>query len=160
MNEPSPYATPESDVAPAIDAVLPRKALVPTWIKVFGWIFVVMGGLMPIMVIFSIATDTPISLALFGLRYNGPGLNGWALFLAGLYMFLAITAFGLLFEKDWGLDACIANGIIGACVCIYAMILTGPSNIRLELLIQLFYLRRLFIIRPQWRTSPSSQEVH
>ena len=160
MNEPSPYATPESDVAPAIDAVLPRKALVPRWIKVFAWIFVVMGGFMPIMVIFSIVTDTPISLALFGLRYSGPGLDGWALFLAGLYMFLAITAFGLLFEKDWGLDACIANGFIGIGVCIVAMVLTGFSSLRLEILIQLFYLRRLFIIRPQWQTSPSSQEMH
>lgn len=159
MTDQSPYTTPEAEVATTKFGALTRNMLVPKWIKVFGWIFVVLAALMPILMIFAMATGQPTELSLFGLSYYGPPMSGWALLIAGLYVFLGVSAFGLLIGYDWGLDACIANGLVGAAVCIIVMVMSGFSNIRLELIIQLFYLHRLFAIRPRWRSAPASNQL-
>lgn len=137
-----------------------RSKLVPTWIKVIGWIFVALG-FVSFLAIFPLifGVDVDVSLNLFGLVYDGANFNTDFVLVSGLYLYFAVSAFGLLKGKDWGLSACIANGYIGIAVCIYVMISglsNGYINIRLEPIIQLFYLWRLYKIRPQWNQLPET----
>ena len=71
----NPYSSPESNVE--VDALsgADRSALIPVWIKVFGWLFIVTSAATPLYLGWSLATGGAVSMALFGLTYVGPATN-------------------------------------------------------------------------------------
>ena len=98
-------------------------------------------------------------LELFGFSYVGPALSLYALAMFVLNLFMGITAYGLIFRKDWGVNGCLANGYIGLALCVISMVLSGGTNIRLEPVFQLFYLRRLHKIQREWDEASPKTEV-
>lgn len=147
----NPYETPTSDLSSPVPEVLSRKGMVPLWIKIFGWIFIALAVLsIPIMV-WAVAAGQPVSFQLFGLNYAGPALKPGAFAMVALNLFMGITAYGLIFRKDWGVVGAMSNGYVGLAICVITMIISGGTNIRVEPIIQLFYLRRLQKIQGQWK---------
>ncbi|MDM3871896.1 hypothetical protein QSV34_11090 [Porticoccus sp. W117] len=160
MDTENPYQPPSADTTTpthtAEDITSVRKKLVPKWIKIFGWLFMVFGALMPLLVAASLLLQEPLQLGLFGLNYNGPATHPAAILMASLIIALAIAAFGLLFAKGWGVKVCLALGYLCSAICLFTMvhnIMSGHLMLRLELVVLFFYLRRLHRIAPLWQPS-------
>jgi hypothetical protein len=140
-----------------------RKKLVPFWIKVFGWIFIVMGIAVPILPIVVQILGQPATYEIFGLRHVGSPFHPMALVISVIILSLSVSAYGLLFGKKWGLNACLATGYGGLIICIGTMIYSLAAlhvlTIRLELLAQIPYLLKLHKLRPLWNGNESSTSI-
>jgi len=157
MENTGPYRPPASELSAPIPLALTphdRRALVPTWIKVFGWLFIIMGAtLLPMGVVFELL-GLAVSYSMFGLSFVGSPLHPTAIFISSIIMALAVSAYGLLFGRSWGLRACLVTGYAGLVICVvsmcYGMFFMGDFTIRLEPLVQIPYLIRLHRMKPQW----------
>ncbi|WP_435247343.1 hypothetical protein ACMAZD_11635 [Vibrio sp. nBUS_14] len=139
-----------------MNVVESRLKLLPMWIKVIGWIFIVLGVVSSLAIITKvIGIEAEFSLEIFGLIYDGSQSNALFSLVTGLYLFFSISAYGLVRGKNWGLSACIVNGYIGIVVCLFVTISSFSSeyiNLRLEPIIQVIYLWKLHKIKDQWST--------
>lgn len=130
-----------------------RRDLLPLWIKIFTWIFLVLG---PLVIAAAILTllGRPTSFMLYG-------LNAWVLFslegilLVLLYQLKAVVAFGLWFEKDWAVRWAEVDGFIGIFICLFFLLVLpfigGGVRLRVELLFLIPYTLRMKEIRETWR---------
>ena len=136
------------------DAEKLRKKLVPLWIKIFGWLFIVMGISLPLLPIVTTFMHRPAAYMIFGLQYQGSPFHPMALFISAIILSLAVSAYGLLFGKPWGLNACLVTGYGGIAICLltmaYSIFALSTLTIRLELVLQIPYLLKLRRIRPFW----------
>ena len=136
------------------DKSLARKALIPLWIKIFGWLFIVMGALVPFLFIGSLIFGFSASYTMFGLEYEGNAMALMPLVIAAVIFVNGLCAYGLLFGKDWGLNACIVFGYIGLALTVgtmvFEMIFSGSMMIRLEPIIQIPYLVKLHRLKAHW----------
>lgn len=159
----NPYHPPASDLdieLPIVDIRRHRKQLVPKWIKVFGWFFIVLGVVAPLGYISSLATGADAQFSLFGLAVHGNELTLKALFIMLLFISFGISAYGLLFGRDWGLNLCFVTGYLGLAVSVLVTIIglsSGMVMIRLEPLIQVPYLIKLHKIKPEWSRQHQAQ---
>lgn len=155
MTEPNPYAPPGAPVAdrPQATGAPSRRQLVPLWIKVFGWLIMLLGVAMPFTIVACLITGLPMTVSFLGLGHHGLPWHPMALLVMALALMHAVAAYGLLFGKDWGVQACMAVGFIGVLACLGGMgysLLQGQLNLRLELVLQALFLRKLDKIRPLW----------
>ncbi len=133
-----------------------RKALIPRWIKIFGWLFIVMGTIVPFTYIGSLIFGFSASYTIFGLEYEGNAMALMPLIISIVMLINGLCAFGLLFGKDWGLRACIVFGYLGVALCLgtmlFELIFSSHSNviIRLEIIFQIPYLMKLHKIKAHW----------
>ena len=132
------------------------RKLLPVWIKVFIWLFMITGALVPFIFLFGFA-GWSFQVALYGLESNTP-LNTIGVAVSALFLLKGIAAFALWMEKDWAIVFAIVDAIIGIAVCVFVMLIY-PSiynmegfnlNIRLELLLLIPYLLKLQKIKPSW----------
>lgn len=94
------------------------------------------------------------NISLFGLETNDP-LSTLGLFLVFIMLFKGISAFGLWFEKDWGITVAQIDAILSIAICVGMMIypLTVSSanfKLRLELAVVIPYLLKLNTIKNNW----------
>ena len=137
----------------AEENMVERRKLLPVWIKVFLWIFLVAGPLVLLAFIaslFSLRFDS----AIYGLESHD-ALSNVGLFIFFIFILKAIVAYGLWTEKDWAVNLGIADATIGIIACCMVMLipsLTPTSNFkfRAELLILIPYLITLLRLRPKW----------
>ena len=130
-----------------------RRFLLPTWIKVFVWIFMIMGSIVPFGILAGIFGGN-FQIALYGLTSYSP-LSPLGLFLSFLFLLKGITAFSLWTEQNWAIDLAIVDAIIGIVVCVIVMVVLPFQNIRsgfsfnfrLELVLLIPYLIKLQRIR-------------
>lgn len=122
-----------------------RRDLLPTWIKIFLWIFLI-GGAVAAGLLIAGSLITQTSLSLYGMNANHPySMTG--LLICSLFLFKGIVAYGLWFEQKWAPQAAIADAIIGIAVCLVMMAIIPfmyPSisfTLRLELIPLYFYLK-------------------
>jgi hypothetical protein len=127
-----------------------RKELIPKWIKVFGWIFIVLGVVAPILFISSLIFGFSTSYMMFGLEYEGTAFSLMPLIICSIILVNGVCAYGLLFGKDWGLLACIIYGYIGLAITIGTMFFGSGFIIRLEPIAQIPYLIKLHKLRSCW----------
>lgn len=136
------------------DPVAYRKKLLLLWIRIFAWIFLVMGILAVVSVVLSLFVNN-LTLAIYHIETNN------ALSLAGvaiiaIYLLKGFTAYGLLWAKKWGIQLAIVDGVAGIIICLVALFLpatfTGESGISfpLELLLLIPYLIKMLKIKDQW----------
>lgn len=133
---------------------LRRRSLLPLWIKIFLWFFLIGGSFAAIFLIIG-PFLTNISLSLYGISTNHPyTLTG--LIISTLLIFKGIVAYGLWFEQKWAIQAAIIDAIVGIAVCIIMMAVipfTVPNisfTIRLELIPLYFYLIKMQKIKKIW----------
>lgn len=133
-----------------------RRDLLPTWIKIFLWIFLIGGAVAAgLLIVGSLITQT--SLSLYGMNANHPySMTG--LLICSLFLFKGIVAYGLWFEQKWAPQAAIADAIIGIAVCLIMMAIIPfmyPSisfTLRLELIPLYFYLKKMQSIKTTWES--------
>jgi hypothetical protein len=82
-----------------------------------------------------------------------------AIAISAIIISLAVSAYGLLFGKSWGLNTCLVTGYGGAAICLGTMAYSNFSGnsltIRLELLVHVPYLMKLHKIKPLWHGAGS-----
>ncbi len=133
-----------------------RKKLIPLWIKIFTWIFLVFGVLIPFRLLFGILGSN-FEMSLYGLETSEPfSVTGITVFV--LFLLKGIVSFGLLKEKDWAINLALVDAITGIVVCIFLMIYpsiegNGGFNFRLELIFLVPYLLKMREIKPAWDMS-------
>jgi hypothetical protein len=133
---------------------LRRRDLLPGWIKVFTWIFLIFGAMMPIVLILGIV-GMNFQISLYGLETNQP-LSLIGIFLTAIFALKGVTAFGLWTEKEWAVQIAILDAVFGIILCIYLTILSSATdsfgnNIRLEILILIPYLIKMIKIKSDWK---------
>lgn len=133
-----------------------RRDLLPTWIKIFLWIFLI-GGAVAAGLLIAGSLITQTSLSLYGMNANHPySMTGLLIF--SLFLFKGIVAYGLWFEQKWAPQAAIADAIIGIAVCLIMMAIIPfmyPSisfTLRLELIPLYFYLKKMQSIKKTWES--------
>ena len=127
-----------------------RKQLVPKWIKVFGWLFIIFGILVPIIGIFAAVSGATSGFSLYGLETTGSVFSPKAILIMALFIAHGACAFGLLFGKPWGVISCIILAYISSAICVYSMVMGNGSTVRLELLVLIPYLVKLHKLMPAW----------
>lgn len=133
-----------------------RRNLLPTWIKIFLWIFLI-GGATAAIILMAGSLMTHISLSIYGIKADHPySMTG--LLISFLFLFKGIVAYGLWFEQKWAPQAAIADAIIGIAICLIMMVIipfTIPAisfTIRLELIPLYFYLTKMQNIKKTWES--------
>ena len=131
-----------------------RKNLLPWWIKVFAWIFLIAGAIAPLALMFGIVGGN-FEISLYGIETNEPiSIIGIALIL--IYIFKGVTAFGLLKEKDWAISLGIVDAITGIALCCLSMFYSFNSDseinftFRLELILLVPYLIKMIRVKSDW----------
>jgi hypothetical protein len=144
----------ESIFSSGFDDTQPLKRrwfLLPWWIRAFAWLFLLAGVLTPFILIAGFFR-IPIMLNLYGLSSTVP-LSLVGLSLIALYMLKGLAAYGLWAEKDWGITVAFIDGLIGVVVCIANI--WGTADVRfyfrLDIIILLIYLIKLYRLREQWK---------
>jgi len=131
-----------------------RRALLPAWIKVFCWLFMLMGvaGIACLTIgIFGGTAD----LSLYGFETKEPLSLTGSLIIA-LMLFKAFTAYSLWFEKDNAIQLGKIDAIAGIVICVISMVAIpifvkdAGVSIRLELLLLLPYYYKLENIKNAW----------
>ncbi|WP_338375261.1 hypothetical protein [uncultured Flavobacterium sp.] len=133
-----------------------RRKLLPWWIKIFCWIFMLFGLLSLVCLILGFTNIKP-ALAFYGFETNEPfSLNGLIVISVGLLK--GITAFALWFEKDFGIKIGKIDAIIGIALCIISMVVLPfiqdgfNVTIRLELALLIPFLIKLNKIQKEWES--------
>ncbi len=132
-----------------------RRNLLPLWIKVFTWIFMITGG----FAIFGIPAALLgffFKVSIYGLQSTNT-LSPVGLIATALLVFKGIVAYGLWTEKTWAITLGIADALLGIAVCALMMLVVpfigdGPASLefRLELAFLIPYLLKLLQIKPRW----------
>ncbi len=149
------------------NAILRRRDLLPIWIKIFIWIFLIYAILLPMtwaLGILGIGSNVPMNFdlstgfnaSLYGLATTQP-LSLVAISILVLYLFKGIVAFGLWTEKDWAVNFAIVDAITGLLVCGFVMIIlpffSDPISFKVlvfDLILLILYLRQMRMIRREW----------
>ena len=97
-----------------------RRDLLPLWIKVFVWIFMIVGVIAPLSLLAGLS-GASVQLALYGLETNEP-LSTAGLIISLLFLFKGIISYGLWTEKDWAVNLGIIDAIVGIVICFYVMV--------------------------------------
>ena len=136
-------------------SVVKRKNLLPWWIKVFMWIFLVFGVFAPIGFVLGIM-GYHYQLSLYGLDTSDP-MSTTGICILLLFLLKGLTSYGLLREEDWAIKLGLLDAVIGSILCILIMIFpiyfSGPNaktSFRLELVFLLIFLNKLLKIKYAW----------
>lgn len=133
-----------------------RRLLLPIWMKVCCWIFMVLGAFAPIGLVAGVL-DYNFELSLYGLSTYYP-LSLYGLVIIALLSIKGLASYSLWFEKDWAINVAYVDAIIGIIVCIITMFgfqnssrFTGVSfTFRVEIFLLLPYFYKLRKIKADW----------
>ncbi len=132
-----------------------RRKLLPWWIKVFCWIFMLFGVLSLVCLILGFTNIKP-ALAFYGFETNEP-FSLFGLLVISIGLLKGITAFSLWFEKDNAVKIGKIDAIFGIILCVISMIVlpflqeSFKVTIRLELALLIPFLIKLNRIQKNWK---------
>ncbi|MBK1896912.1 hypothetical protein JHL15_14180 [Chryseobacterium sp. YIM B02567] len=131
-----------------------RRDLLPVWIKIFIWLFLI-GGTTAAILLISGSFLTNVSLSIYGIQANHPyTIPG--LIICALLILKGIVAYGLWFEQEWAPKAAIIDAIVGIASCTIMMVIipfvssTISFTLRLELIPLYYYLIKMRQIEKSW----------
>jgi uncharacterized membrane protein HdeD (DUF308 family) len=136
--------------------IIRRRSLIPIWIKVFIWVFMILGTLCIPVFIFGLSSYN-YEIELYGYKTRDPlSTIGLVLFL--LLLFKGFVSFSLWFERRWAVTLGIIDAIIGILICTISMASIfflpgnrGTNGFGLEIVILIPYLIKLFGIKKKWQ---------
>ena len=136
-----------------------RRALLPLWIKIFIWIFMISSLVVPIAILLGIFGGT-MDISIYGFETNDP-FSSLGIFLLGLFLFKGIVSYMMYTEKEQAINLAFVDALLGVSLCTYHMInnyLTiGGVSIRLEIVVFIPYIIKLLRIREPWRIATPKQ---
>jgi hypothetical protein len=133
-----------------------RKELLSWWMKFFSYIFLLTGALTLFLYPVMFLLNMDFHFELYGLG-SDDHTSFLLLAIVSLYILKGAAAFGLLFEKDWGVNVALVDGWAGILVCTFVVIYDffGPAHVfapfRLELIFLAAYIAKLLKIRLDWQ---------
>jgi accessory gene regulator protein AgrB len=134
-----------------------RRKLLPTWIQIFCWIFMLFGPLSIVCLFLGMFGLKP-QLAFYGFETNEVfSLNGLIVISVGVLK--GFTAFSLWFEKDYAIKLAKIETYIGIVLCIISMLVLPFLNenfkltIRLELILLIPFLLKMKKIQYAWENN-------
>jgi hypothetical protein len=134
-----------------------RRTLLPIWVKIFLWIFMIFGAVAPIGLILGIF-GMSFDLSLYGLETTNP-LSLVGLIIIALFAIKGAVSFGLWTEKDWAIKLAIIDSILGIAICVLVMIVLPflynngfKLTLRLELVALIPYLLKMQTIKSDWES--------
>ncbi len=132
-----------------------RRDLLPVWIKIFIWIFIIIGGFcIPVFVLGAFGFS--FQIALYGYETKDPfSLIG--IILTSIYLLKGVVALSLWLEKDYAIVLGLVDAIIGILLCIFSMFgilyfsgISKEFKFRPEILILLIYFAKLLALKKIW----------
>ncbi|NMM47450.1 hypothetical protein [Marinigracilibium pacificum] len=133
---------------------LKRRKLLPWWIKMFCWLFMIFGGL-SIISLFLGFTGIKPDLSFYGFETNEP-FSLFGLIVISLGLFNGITAYLLWTGNDIAIKVAKINAITGLLACLASMFLIPflqpgfHMKIRIEIMFLIPYLMKLNKIQSAW----------
>jgi hypothetical protein len=125
-----------------------RRKLLPVWIRVFVWIFMILGGFaIPVLIVGLMGMN--VNLALYGLQTNEV-TSGEGLLLCSLFLYKGIVAALLWFERGPAVVLGIVDAVLGILICIWVMFAAPKFAFRLELVALIPYLIVMITINKKW----------
>ena len=133
-----------------------RRNLLPKWIKVFIWIFMIFGG-MSVLVLFLGLFVEKMYMSFLGLETNY-SFSLIGVIISALYLFKGTVAFGLWTEKDWAVNLALVDAYVSIAVCMSTMLILPmffedygwDYTLRLELVAIIPYLLKMKNIQRDW----------
>ena len=133
-----------------------RRVLLPKWIKVFIWIFMVFGVLSAVVVLLGLFVEN-IQMSFLGLKTDY-AFSIVGVIISALYLFKGLVAFGLWTEKDWAVNMAIVDAYISIAVCMSTMLILPmffkdygwDYTLRLELVAIIPYLLKMKTLHRDW----------
>lgn len=145
------------DLKPEAEVPLRRRQLLPWWVKVFSWIFMLVGVIGVISLPFA-AFGMTFNLSFYGIETNEP-LSFTGLLVISLFIIKGFTAYSLWFEKDWAITLGYIDAVIGMVICLIVMwvapyFMEGfESEFKVELIFLLAFVFLLKKKQSQWVNS-------
>ncbi len=140
-----------------------KRDLLPIWIKIFIWIFLIMSAIIPIAIIFAFL-GYPSIITIYGFR-SYTVFSPIGFIISCLILYKGIISYGLWFEKKWAVKHAIIDGIIGILACIVSMTIPLVTNYgilfsyRLELIALVPYLFKMYWIKNEWNDEAPIQTI-
>lgn len=131
-----------------------RRKLLPVWIKVFCWIFMLMGIVSIGCLIFG-ALGNKADLSFYGFETNEP-LTLIGILIISIMTLKGFSAYALWFEKDYAIKLGKIDAIFGIVICLILMFVlpffqeNSKIGIRLEIALLIPYLIKLHKIEKVW----------
>lgn len=136
-----------------------RRKLLPIWIKIFVWIFMIMGATAPLAFVAGLFIDN-VNLAIYGINAT-ESISFAGILVTSIFISKGIVAYGLWFEKNWAVTAAYIDGIAGVLICILVMLIMpllviGPVrnfSIRFEIILLIPYIIKMDKIQYDWENN-------
>jgi len=128
-----------------------RRKLLPKWIRLFCWIFIIFLGAPIILVVGLFVGDMHYSL--FGVSYYGPALCPLPIVMMLVLMIHGVAAYGLLWGRRWAVDIGILCGVIGAMFSLAGMVTAhtrGQMHFEFSIIAQVLLVLILLDVRRKW----------
>ncbi|WP_289658312.1 hypothetical protein [Flavobacterium panacagri] len=134
--------------------VVIRRKLLPWWIKVFCWIFMIMG----VCAVGSLITNLfvpSVNLSLYGFSADR-AYSGTGLFIISVMLLKAFAAYSLWFEKPNAIMIAKIDAVVGIAICIASLFIlpfsvgNGHFSLRLEILLLIPYYLKVNKIEYEW----------
>jgi len=130
-----------------------RRNLLPLWMKIFCWIFIVLGVFSILSFICGLFGNSA-GIEFYGLSTDAP-LSFTSLIVTIILTFKGFTAYSLWYEKDNAINLVKFDSAGGIIICIATMIITpvihkGPLTFRFEILFLLAYYTKTRKIEYAW----------
>lgn len=135
-----------------------RSSLLPLWIRVFSWLFLVIGVPGTLTALLGFIFNFTFPIFLFGLRSQGPLRAPVTIVLAAAFALVAYAAFALLWGRKDGRQAGLAAGYVGLGICVAvagASFSEGRIYIPLEPLFQIPFLWKMHALKGRWENTPN-----
>lgn len=131
-----------------------RRKLLPWWIKIFCWIFMLMGACSVGGLIFNLFTPS-IRLSIYGFTsYNA--FSGIGIFIIAIITFKGYAAYTLWFEKQNAILIGKLDAIAGISICLISMFILPfffrslRFEFRFEIILLIIYYIKLNKIEYEW----------
>lgn len=128
---------------------LRRKALVPLWIRVFGWLYMGVGLAGAFYFIAAATVGHTTTYNFYGVVYEVGVLAPIPMLILSFLMAGGVAAFGLLYGKRWGLAACFTYGYF-LLASFVACVIIGYDISLLRVIVLILFLRSLHKLRAAW----------
>ena len=131
-----------------------RRNMLSLWIKMFVWVFMLLGSAFIFCLIFDLF-GIPAGVGLYGIQTCRPlSILGLAIVCTGVLK--ATAAFGLWNGKRWAIKLAINDAVLGLIICFFTMLWalskpdSGITAFRLEVFFLVPYLLKMISIKDNW----------